>query len=67
MRGDVGVGGWIPLVVVNAVQDAEEVAAALPQDAFQPIAELGRLDLLGILAAHGRDRVGVYDAALQGN
>src|SRR5271168_4348065 len=65
MRCNVRISRRVPLTIINAVEDTEEVTAALAQNVFESIAKLWRLDLFGVLAANGRDGVGVYDAALQ--
>ena len=54
----------IPLCRIDPVEDANKIASTAPQNALEAAAELGRLDFLGVLWAHGRDEVRI-DAALQ--
>jgi len=62
--GRKGVARRIPPLDVDPVQNPREIRRAIPQDAVEPETEVGRLDLLGVRAAHGRYDLGVSDAAL---
>ena len=64
-RGQRGVRGRVPDAVIDAVEDARERLAAGVQDAVEPGAERGRLDLARVRGAHRRHRVGREDALLQ--
>ena len=55
----------IPLAVVDAVDDAEQVVAAVLQDAFQPAAQRRLLNLLRVARADRGERVGKRQPALQ--
>ena len=57
--------GRIPVRGVDAVQDAGQRAAPLPQQAVQPAAELLGLDLARIGRADRGERAGVDQAALE--
>src|SRR4029079_2267598 len=46
--GDVRVVAWVPILVVDAVEDADEVAMPCPQQAVHLEAVLGGLDLLRV-------------------
>ncbi len=59
------IGRRVPFLIVDAIEDAEEIAATLPQNALKAVAKLGCLDLLGVLAADGSDGVRVDNAAFQ--
>ncbi len=61
----VPVGGRVPNAFVDAVEDSGEDVAVVLQHPFQPAAELGSLDLLGVARAHRGDGVGEHDAGLQ--
>ena len=63
--GQVRVAGRIPLLVVDAVQDAHQLRRALAENAVEPEPVLRGLDLLGIARAHGRDHTAEDDAGLQ--
>ena len=52
--GQVLVGGGVPLVGVDAVQDADEVAVAPGEDAVQAVAVAARLDLARVGRADRR-------------
>ncbi len=55
----------IPLLVVDAVQDAGQCIATRPQRVLHSHAVLIRADLLGMSRTHGRDRIRVHDAVLE--
>ena len=61
---DVGVGGGVKDIHVDAVQDAAELILLLAQQAVQTMAEPRVQDLLGIGGADGSDLVGGLDRAL---
>src|SRR5262249_35124235 len=60
-----GVRLWIPLGLVDAIQNAEEHLGALPKKCVEAHAVLRRLDFAGVRGAHGGDGVGVEDAGQQ--
>ena len=60
-----GVRPGIPDVVVNAVDDAPELAGVVAQVGIQLFAVLGSLDFPGVGAADGGDHVAVGQAALE--
>ena len=60
----VGIGGRVPLVGVDAVEDAHQVAAALAQHAVQAAPEGRCLDLLGVGGADGGEEGGVAQRRL---
>ena len=66
MGGQVAVVAWIPLLVVDAVQNAGHGAAALAQAVLQPHAVLIRADLARMRRADRGDGVGIQDAVAQG-
>ena len=59
------IGRRIPDVVIDAVDDAGQLLAPLPQHAFQPAAERIGLNLLGICRADRRQPIGKHHARLQ--
>ena len=59
------VGGRIPFVAVDAVQDAAERAGASAHDFVEAVAEGRREDLLRVGRADGDDLVGMQDAAFE--
>ena len=54
----------IPLAVIGAVEDADQIIRAMLQQHLQTAAELGRADLAGVIRAHRVDHVRVRDPAL---
>jgi hypothetical protein len=54
----------IPLVGVDAVQDAAEIAAARAEHPIEPITKLRRLDLAAIRRADGGQQGAVRDRCL---
>ena len=62
---DHGILLGVIVVHVDAVEDAHQVVAARAQQALQPLAVVGGLDLLGVAGADGRDLVGVDKAGLE--
>src|SRR5436189_5073959 len=64
MARNVRIGRRIPILIVDAVDDAGELARATEQHALQPAAVIERLNLAGIGRAHGRQSIGMYDAGL---
>ena len=62
--GDVGIVPRVPLLVVDAVQDAHEIVGAGPHHAFEPLAELRGLDLAGVGGRHRGHDLGEEQAAL---
>ena len=65
MGGDEAVGGRIPLLVIDSVEDARDVWVAAAQNAFQTEAVLHGLDLLGVFAADGGDEIRVGERAFE--
>ncbi len=65
VRSKIAVGGRIPERVVHAVQNAAQIGRALVENAVELLAELRRLYLLGVLAAHGGQQIGKNHAALE--
>ncbi len=59
------VGLRVPRVVVDAVEDADDVAAAVAQRAVEALAPLRRLDLAGVARRDRGHEGGVVDAALE--
>ena len=59
-----GVCPGVPDVVVDAVDDAVELAGVVAQVGIQPLAVGGGLDLLGVGAGDGGDHVAIGEAAL---
>ena len=57
--------GGVPLVVINAVQDAGQPVPALAQQAVQAAAEFLGTDFAGIARADGGDGVGIGDAGFE--
>ena len=48
VRSDVRIGRWIPLVVVHAIQNAEQIASSLAEGILKAVAELRRLNLFSV-------------------
>ena len=65
VRREVAVRGRAPLGIVHAVQNPAQVRRPREQHAVQLLPKLRRLNLLGILAAHGGQNVGVNQPALE--
>ena len=65
MLRQIAVVARIPIVVVDAIEDADHRGAARAQDRIQPHAVFRRLDLARVGWAHGRDQVGVRDASAE--
>ena len=65
LGGDLGVGGRIPLALVDAVEHADEPVAELEEDVVQAEAAAGRPELAGLGGAHRGDEVGEHQPALQ--
>ena len=59
------IDGRIPLVVIDAVENAGDVGGAAAQNALQTEAVLRGLDLLGVLAADRGDEIRVSQRALE--
>ena len=59
------IGRRIPLVRVDAVENARKHVAAILQHAFQPATQRAALNLLRIARADRADRVGEHHARLQ--
>ena len=57
-RGDQRIGGRIPHVGVDPVQDADQVVRAVTQCLVESEATFGRDDLGGVVRRHGHDAVG---------
>src|SRR5437764_15130169 len=64
MRSDVRVGGGIPLIDVDAVQDAVQLEGEASQDPVQPGSVLARLNLSRIRWRYSRQLIGEDDASL---
>ena len=71
---EIGRGVWmlkisvaycVPFLVIDAVQDADQRAVALAQQAIQAAAQFFRGDFARIPRADGRDDIGIHDARLQ--
>ena len=60
-----GIVRRIPLLRVDAVENADEIGGAIPQDAVEPEPEVRRLDFFSVSPADRRDRSGVDDAAFE--
>ena len=63
--GQIAIGRWIPLCVIDAVQNSNQISGPRVQDAFQLLAKLRRLNLFGVFPADGCQHVGENQAALQ--
>ena len=63
--GEVRIARRIPFVAVDTVEDAVQRVGAPPHDVLEAMTEGGREDLPRIGRAHGEDRAGVQDAALE--
>ena len=62
--GDGRIGGRVPDRAVDPVEDAVQHARPRPQQAVKAAALLGREDLAGVGGAHGGDRIGKRQPAL---
>ena len=63
MSGQPFVGGGVPFVVVDAVEDAVNVEGAMMEEAVEVGAAVGGHDFAGVGGADGVDHGGVVDAA----
>src|ERR1035441_10774031 len=63
--GDVRIGGWVPALVIGAVEEAGQHWTAGTQQAVESGAILRRLDFLGISRTHGRQGIAENESALQ--
>ncbi len=57
--------GRIPLVVINAVQNARQRSSAVLQNSFQARPKRGALNFLGIPRTDGVDRIGKHQSCLE--
>lgn len=65
MCGEVFVRGGIPNFVIDAVEDADHVGAAIGEDAFESVTAFAGLDLARITRRNGGDDGGGVDAAFE--
>ena len=65
MPRQVAVVSRVPVLVIDAIEQAGQMPCALTQYAIEAPAVFGRLDLLRVSGAHGADVVGVQDALAQ--
>src|SRR5262245_50714603 len=59
------IGGRVPFVDVDAVQNAPEGMTPRADDAIEPVAVLGALDLLGVGRTHGGEPIAEADRRLE--
>ena len=65
VMGEIRIHPGIPLVVIDAVQNAHEIRGALTHDTLEAEALLGAHDFLGVGRAHRGDLVGEEERALK--